>query len=551
MAQLGSASALGAEGPRVESGHPDRRPAGAAPRRAAACPPTRYDGLRPVAACTLTLRAAYPGPESPGRPPGQTPSNPQESTAVKSDVETLTPTRVKLTVEVPFDELKPSLDAAYASISKQVTVPGFRKGHVPPRIIDQRVGRGAVIEEAVNEALPRFYAQAVEESDVRPLGQPTVDVTEVPDPAKGGELKFTAEVDVRPELELPDLEGIAVTVDDVEVSDADVDERLESLRERFGTLVGVERAAETGDFVTLDISAVIEGEEIDTVSGVSYEVGSGTMLEGMDEAVTGLQGGEQTTFTAPLAGGDRAGQEAEVTVSVQSVKVRELPPADDDFAQLASEVDTLEELRDDLRNQVANTKRVEQGMQARERLLEHLTEAVDVPVPDGIVADEGHRHLERESLLDDDEHRAEVEVEARKAFKTELLLDAVAEKVEVSVNQQELVEYIVASAQQYGMDPNAFAKAVDEAGQVPAMVSEVARRKALATLLEKAKVTDASGNDVDLSTLFAEDDEELVEVPDESAEEQLVPVTTTPAGSDPTALPTALVADVQTDDAKA
>src|SRR3954453_976302 len=482
------------------------------------------------------VRCAHPQPAPHPR------SEPQESIAVKSAVETLNPTRVKLTVEVPFDELKPSLDAAYKSISCQVTIPGFRKGHVPPRIIDQRVGRGAVIEEAVNSALPQFYAQAVEETDVRPLGQPEVDVTEVPDPAKGGELKFTAEVDVRPELELPELEGLPVTVDDLEITDADVDEQLETLRERFGTLVGVERPVENGDFVSIDISARIDGEEIDNVSGVSYEVGSGQMLEGMDEALLGLQAGEITTFTAPLAGGDRAGQEAEVTVTVQSVKVRELPPADDDFAQLASEFDTLEELRDDLRNQVANTKRVEQGMQARERLLEHLTEAVHVPVPDGIIADEVHRHLENEDRLEDDEHRAEVEVEARKAFKAQLLLDAVAEKVQVSVNQQELVEYIVASAQQYGMDPNAFAKAVDEAGQVPAMVSEVARRKALATLLEKAKVTDASGNEVDLSTLFTNEGDEIVEIPEESVEGEPVPVGATSSASDPTALPTALIA---------
>ncbi|HYY09662.1 MAG TPA: trigger factor [Kineosporiaceae bacterium] len=480
-------------------------------------------------------------------PPEQTP---QESNAVKSAVETLNPTRVKLTVEVPFDELKPSLDAAYTSISKQVTVPGFRKGHVPPRIIDQRVGRGAVIEEAVNEALPRFYAQAVEESDVRPLGQPTVDVTEVPDPAKGGELKFTAEVDVRPEIELPDLEGIAVTVDDVEISDADVDTRLDDLRQRFGTLVGVDRAAQTGDFVSLDISATIEGEQIDSVTGVSYEVGSGQMLEGMDEAVTGLQAGETATFTAPLAGGDRAGQDAEVTVTVQSVKERELPAADDDFAQLASEFDTLDELRDDLRTQVEQVKRVEQGMQAREKLLEHLAEVVEVPVPEGIVADEVHRHLEGEGRLEDDEHRAEVEVEARKAFQQQLLLDAVAEKVQVSVNQQELVEYIVASAQQYGMDPNAFAKAVDEAGQVPAMVSEVARRKALAVVLEKAKVTDASGREVDLSTLFTNDDEVLGEEPGDQPQESVPPVASASV-NDPTALPSIAVADFEPDDAKA
>ncbi len=465
---------------------------------------------------------------------------------MKSAVETVNPTRVKLTVEVPFDELKPSLDAAYRSISKQVTVPGFRKGHVPPRIIDQRIGRGAVIEEAVNEALPRFYMQAVEESAVRPLGQPTVDVTEVPDPAKGGELKFTAEVDVRPELERPELDGIEVTVDDAEITDADVDERLDDLRQRFGTLVGVDRPVQAGDFVSLDISATIEGDEIDSVSGISYEVGTGTMLEGMDDALLGLQAEETTTFTAPLAGGDKAGQEAEVTVTVQSVKVRELPAADDDFAQLASEFDTLDELRDDLRTQVEQVKRVEQGMQARERLLDHLTEVVDVPVPDGIVAEEVNRHLEGEDRLEDTEHRAEVEVEARKAFQQQLLLDAIAEKVQVSVNQQELVEYIVASAQQYGMDPNAFAKAVDEAGQVPAMVSEVARRKALAVVLEKAVVKDASGREIDLSTLFSNDAEE----PDEELQEA-APAARPSSANDPTALPGIAVADFEPDDAKA
>jgi trigger factor len=496
------------------------------------------DGLSPCVAARAPALEPYPEP------------TPQESTAVKSAVETLNPTRVKLTVEVPFDELKPSLDDAYKSISKQVTVPGFRKGHVPPRIIDQRIGRGAVIEEAVNEALPRFYAQAIEESDVRPLGQPTVDVTEVPDPSKGGELKFTAEVDVRPELELPDLEGVEVAVDDVEITDADVDERLDDLRQRFGTLVGVDRPAQTGDFVTLDISATIDGEEIDTVSGVSYEVGSGQMLEGTDEAVTGLQAGETTTFTAPLAGGEQAGREAEVSLTVQAVKERELPAANDDFAQLASEFDTLDELRDDLRTQVEQAKRVDQGMQARERLLEHLTETVEVPVPEGIVADEVHRHLEGEGRLEDDDHRAEVEVEARKAFKQQLLLDAVAEKVQVSVNQQELVEYIVSSAQQYGMDPNAFAKAVDEAGQVPAMVSEVARRKALAVVLENARITDASGREVDLSSLFPGEDEVLEEEPGDQQQESVPPVAAASA-NDPTALPTIAVGDFEPDDAKA
>ncbi|HET9657901.1 MAG TPA: trigger factor [Kineosporiaceae bacterium] len=451
---------------------------------------------------------------------------------MKSAVETLNPTRVKLTIEVPFDELKPSLDAAYKTIAGQVNVPGFRKGKVPPRIIDQRFGRGVVLEEAVNSALPRFYAKAVEESDVRPLGQPEVDVTEVPDPTGGGELKFTAEVDVRPEFTLPDLSAVEVTVDDVEVTDEDVQARLDNLRARFGTLVPVERPVADDDFVSVDISAEIDGEEIDSVKGVSYQVGSGNMLDGMDEALRDLSAGETTTFVTPLAGGDRAGQDAQVTVTVQSVKVRELPALDDDFAQLASEFDTLDELRDNLREQAANAKRFEQGIQARERLLEKLLDAVEIPVPEGLVSAEVHRHLESEHRLEDEEHRAEVEEETRKGVRTQLLLDAIAEAEQVSVGQQELIEYLVISAQQYGMDPNEFAKAMDEAGQVPAMVGEVARRKGLATVLERAVVKDASGNPVDLNAL-APQRAGVEEEAGESAEEAAAPAA---SAADPTAI---------------
>ncbi len=417
---------------------------------------------------------------------------------MKSAVETLNPTRVKLTVEVPFDELKPSLDAAYRSIARQVNIPGFRKGKVPPRIIDQRVGRGVVLEEAVNEALPVFYARAVEESAVRPLGRPQVDVTGVPDPAAGGDLTFTAEVDVRPEITLPSLEAVEVTVEDIEVTDADVDERLENLRERFGTLSPVDRPVADGDFVAVDIRAAIDDEEIDSVSGVSYQVGSGTMLDGMDDALPGMSAGDTTTFTSPLAGGDHAGDEAEVTLTVQSVKERNLPDLDDDFAQLASEFDTLEELRSDLSTQVTAVQRYQQGLQARERLLQILLDSVEIPVPEGVVADEVARHLESEDRAEDEEHRAEVDAETRAGLRTQLLLDAIGEAEQVSVSQRELIEYLVVNAQQYGMDPNEFAKAVEQAGQVPAMVSEVARRKALAAVLSRAVVKDASGNLVDL-----------------------------------------------------
>lgn len=424
---------------------------------------------------------------------------------MKSAVETLSPTRVKLTVEVPFEELRPMLDQAYATIASQIQVPGFRRGKVPSRIIDQRVGRGAVVQEAVNDALPKFFADAVEEQDVRAIGQPEVDVTAVP-LEDGQDLEFTVETDVRPTIELPDLTGIAVEVDAVEVADSDVEERLTSLRERFGTLVGVDRAVEDGDHVSLDLSATIDGEEIDSVTNVSYEVGSKNMLDGLDEALLGMAAGETKNFTAPLAGGDREGQDAECTVTVQSVKVRELPELDDEFAQLASQFDTLEELRADVVTQAEQAKRYEQGIQARDKVLEHLLDTVEVAVPDGIVEAEVNAHLEGENRLEDDEHRAEVDESTRRALRAQFLLDAIAEAREVRVEQPELIEYLVMSAQQYGMDPNQFAQAIDQQGQIPSMVQEVARRKALASVLDDAKVTDTKGEVVDLDALVESDE---------------------------------------------
>ncbi len=423
---------------------------------------------------------------------------------MKSAVETLNPTRVKLTVEVPFEELKPSLDAAYATIGSQIQVPGFRKGKVPSRIIDQRVGRGAVLQEAVNEALPQFYGQAVEENKVRPIGQPEVDVTEVP-AEDGQDLKFTVEVDVRPEVELPDFSTITVEVDEAKASDEDVEERLVALQERFGSLTGVERTVQTGDFVSVDLDASIGDEEIDSVKGISYEVGSANMLDGMDDALVGMAAGETKNFTAPLAGGEHEGQDADVTVTVQSVKVRELPPLDDDFAQLASEFDTLRELRADVTKQAEQAKKFEQGVQARDKLLEQLLETIEIPIPESVVETEVNSHLEGENRLEDAEHRAEVDESTRKALKAQFLLDAIAEKNDVKVEQPELIEYLVMSAQQYGMDPNQFAQAVDQQGQVPAMVAEVARRKALASVLEQAKVVDTAGAEIDLSEITATD----------------------------------------------
>jgi trigger factor len=436
---------------------------------------------------------------------------------VKSDLETLNPTRVKLTVEVPFEELKPSLDAAYRKIGGQVSIPGFRKGKVPPRVIDQRFGRAVVLEEAVNEALPELYGRAVEENDVQVLGQPEVDVTELED---GQHLTFTAEVDVRPQFDLPDYEGLEVTVDDAEVTDAEVEEQVDGLRERFATLTGVDRAAADGDFVSMDLSATVDGQAVEelTAKGLSYQVGSGSLLDGLDEAVTGLSVGESKDFPTTLVGGDHAGQEATVMVEVKSVKERELPELDDDFAQTASEFDSLEELRDDVRKRVGEMKAVQQGVQARDRVLEALLAKVDIPLPEGVIKAEieSRNHnlahqLEGAGMSRDDflaaegqtaeEFDADIDKRTREAMTAQFVLDKVVEKEQLSVNEQELTEHIVRSASRYGMGPDQFAQQIVSAGQVPVLVSEVVRGKALALVLEKAVVTDESGRPVDLEAL--------------------------------------------------
>jgi trigger factor len=454
---------------------------------------------------------------------------------VKSELETLNPTRVKLTVAVPFEELKPSLDAAYKKIAAQVNIPGFRKGKVPPRIIDQRFGRSMVLEEAVNEALPRFYGQAVEANSVKALGQPEVDVTEFAD---GQSLTFTAEVDVRPEFDLPDYGGLEVTVEDAEVTEAEVDEQVDGLRDRFATLTGVERAAAEEDFVSIDLSATVEGEEIDdlTAKGLSYQVGQGSLLDGLDEAITGLAAGESQDFSTALAGGDHAGQDATVTVTVQQVKDRELPELDDDFAQTASEFDTLDELRADIRGRLDQAKMLQQGVQARDRVLEAVLAKVEIPLPESVVKAEvdGRNHslehqLESAGMTKEvflaaegqsaEEFDADIDKRTREALTTQFVLDKVVEKEQLSVSEQELTEHIIRTASRFGMGPDQFAQEIVQAGQVPALVGEVVRGKALALLLEQAKVVDESGREVDLEALREKSAEETVGQPIEDAEQ--------------------------------
>ncbi|MDX2375509.1 trigger factor [Microbacterium sp. LRZ72] len=428
---------------------------------------------------------------------------------VNSTVEQLSPTRVKLRITVTPDELKPSITHAYEHIGKDVQVPGFRKGKVPAPIIDQRVGRGAVIEHAVNEGLDGFFREAVTEHNIRMVGRPAADIVEWPNEKDfTGDLLVDVEVDVRPEVTVPDLSEITLTVDAVEVDEAAVDKELDELRARFGTLATVDRPAKTGDFVELDLVATIEGNEIDRAGGVSYELGSGELLEGIDDAIESLTAGEETTFRSKLVGGEHAGEEAEVTVNVKAVKERELPEADDDFAQMASEFDTIAELRDSLRERAGEQSLFTQGSAARDKLIETLLEQIEIPVPPKVVEDEVHAHLENEGRLEDDEHRAEVTEASEKQFRTQVLLDTIAEQSDVQVSQEELSQYIIQSAAQYNMAPQEFMQALQQGNQLPALVGEVARNKALAIALGKVSVVDTAGKTVDLSAFAAVEDDE-------------------------------------------
>jgi trigger factor len=438
--------------------------------------------------------------------------------SVKSTVEQLSPTRVRINVEVPFEELKPDFDKAYKALANQVRIPGFRPGKAPAKLIEARVGRGAILEQVVNDVLPARYSEAVTTSEIKVIGQPEIEITKIED---GEQLAFTAEVDVRPEIALPAYDGIEVSVDAFSIGDEDIEEQLQSLRQRFGTLTGVERAVTDGDFVSIDLSATVDGEDVPeaATTGLSHEVGSGQLIEGLDEALTGLSAGESADFTSTLVAGDHAGKEAVITVTVGSVKERELPEADDDFAQLASEFDTLEELKADLRTRVERVKKVEQAGEIRDKVLEALLEQVEVPLPEAVVKAEidavqhdavhGFDHdedafaaaLEAQGSTRE-EFDKDTKESAEKSVKTQLLLDAIAEEENTQVGQEELTERILFQAQRYGLSPEQFIQQVQQAGQLGAVFADVRRGKALAGVVGRVKVTDSEGNAVDTTEMF-------------------------------------------------
>ena len=428
---------------------------------------------------------------------------------MKSAVEKLSPTRVKLSIDVPFAELAPHIDGAYKSLSEKINIPGFRKGKVPSAMIDQRVGRAAVLDEAINAALPTFYSQAAKDNDVLVIGRPNVEITELVDNEK---FSFTVEVDIRPDIKLPNFSEIKIEVDDVKVTDADIDEQVESLRTRFGTLKTVDKVVAKGDFVTIDLVATKDGVELDggVANDLSYEVGSASMIDGLDEAIIGLSKDGDKSFNTSLVG-MAEGETGSVKVTVKAVKERELPPVDDEFAKLASEFETLTELKADLSKRLSRVKQMEQGAQARDLLVEKLISTIDIPLPAEIIEAEVNDHLEKEGRLEDDKHRAEVNDEVKTTITREFLLDSIVKAEAIAVNESELTEYLVRASARYGMTPDQFIKEVSQAGQVTTMVAEVARAKALAQVLGRVKVVDKSGNKVDLEALAPKSEPEKSE----------------------------------------
>ena len=433
---------------------------------------------------------------------------------MKISVRNLEPTKVKLTVTVEPEELNPYLDAARKEIAKQVNVPG--------KIIDQRIGFAAVAGEAVNDAVPELYSKALDEKKIRPMAQPEFDVQDVPQSANDEtKLKFTATVERRPDIELPEIDGLEIAISKPEVKDEDVDKRLETLRQRFGTLVGVDRPAAKGDFANIDLTAEIDGETVDSQEGVSYELGSNTMLDGLDEALDGLSAGEETTFEGTLEAGEHEGQKATVKVKVNSVKAEELPELNDEFASEASEFDTLDELKADIRKAAAQDAEGRQATEARDAFIAKLQEGLEIPVPKGVKAnmvEEQLKGMTPDPEKATKEQKAQAEETVEKDLRDQMVLDALAEKLDVQVSQSDVFNFLASIAQQYGMDPNNFIQAIIKNGQLGSAVQEVGRSKGLLAGMRAVKFT-ADGEVVDLSAFLGEaaEDEESESVEAASA----------------------------------
>lgn len=443
----------------------------------------------------------------------------QEINAVKSSVENLNPTKVKISVEVPFAEFKPEMDKVFKEYAKQINLPGFRPGKAPARVIESYVGRGAVLEDAVNHALPEYYGQAIEEHNLAPMGKPQIDVTDTPavEGPAGGDLKFTVEVEVRPEVELPDFSKLSLTVDAVKTDADAVKNELDNLRRRFASLKTVKRAAKEDDFVTLDLVTTVDGAEVDNMSQVSYHVGQGGLVDGLDAALTGMKAGTTKEFETQLKSGPHGGQTAQVSVKVEAVKVQELPAADDEFAMMVSEHDTIAELKKELKENVSRQKRGEQALAARDKLVEKLLEDLDFPLPEGVIAESLEAQVNAEASAEDKKHLREL---VEKDLRTEIILDTVAAQRQVNVTQQELLDFVLQTAQAYGMDPSMLLETAEKNHRIPGFIQEIARNKSIASALGEVQVKDSDGKKVDLTEFVGKADDDAADGAEKETEDE-------------------------------
>lgn len=440
---------------------------------------------------------------------------------MKSSVEKLNDIRVKLTVEVPFEELKPQIDAAFKTLATQVNIPGFRRGKAPRQVLEARIGRGPVLEQVANDAINEYYGRALDEHEINPLGAPAIDVTKLEDNVV---IEFTAEVDVRPEFEVPNFEEISVEVPAVEATDADVDAEIESLRQRFATTEPVERAVAEGDEPLVNITFTADGEPVEGgVEGFSLRVGS-NILPGLDEAIVGLSAGESKTFDANEGPFAEEGVDVQAIVEVLSNNERVLPEIDDEFAQEATGADTVDEMRDELREQIKERRGDTQAMEIRDAVLAAALDKVNFPLPEGLVQENIEAQVDQliaqfggqPEMLDvlieargqtREEFDAKQREDAEKAVRTQLLLDAVADVEKPEVSQEELTQQLMFLAQNFGMEPQQLVQVLQSNGQLGNVFADVRRGKALALVILKTTVKDSNGETVDTEKYFGSDED--------------------------------------------
>ncbi len=440
---------------------------------------------------------------------------------------------VKLTVEVPPDEFGKDLDRAYRKIAQEIKIPGFRKGKVPKQVIDAQLGREAVVGEFLEDSVPVYYRQALREHDLAPIADPDIDLGEL---EEGRPLVFTAVVEVRPRLTLEesDYKGIAVERPEIEISDEDVERFLDSLRDRFAELETVGRPARSGDYAVIDIRATVHDEEIPeaTKPDYLYAAGSGEFGEKFDAELEGKRAGEILAFNDTLGpgAGERAGEEVSFRVLVKEVKGKKLPAADDEFAKVASEFDTLDELRQNIREQLAQSRDRAADADVRDRVLEQLISSVEVDLPDTLVDEEvehrvahaGERaqqagmtlpQLLEAQGMDELTFRSEARDHAIRAIKADLALESVARQEDLQVSEEEIGREISALASALGREPKELAKSMTRSGQVVSLAGDIIRSKALDILVEHADIRSDSDHGM------PNDDPEATEAAAETAEE--------------------------------